>query len=308
MVNPFGEEADSVFAWKERYKQADYERNLLKQRVSEIKEEIEQIKKEYDDLANQNAKLNSELTRVTTELRQTMVSLRDKESEVEAFSKALNLPSNDKLAAENAQLKQMLKEYQASSTRGESEKETPSIGIMEAVVPVMMKFFDPENKRYDNAFMNLINAAILQGGTIEKIIGNLIKLNGSVSRDKLEQLVAVPSEFDVALDILKEEKIIKEVQNTVYLINLQQAPALSDSWENKEIPELFEMMKKVIRSEPPKVVVDSIMKFRDALQEKEIPMTMMFQIRKLSERIEKSDISREEAIEQVEEWETKVVN
>ena len=82
---------------------------------------------------------------------------------------------------------------------------------------------------------------------------------------------------------------------------------LQDSWDNLETEDLFAELKKIIEKDPMDDVVVAIGKFRDALQERNVPVTtMLFQIRKMMEGMQKRSMTRTEALKQVNEWLEKI--
>lgn len=311
MVNPFGNEPDSIFAWKERHKQSEYEKILLQQRVTQIHSELDSIKQLYNELRDTYQSVDDSLSQTKQELLAMHNVAKDRQKQISDFEKSVDLDSVDRLNRENAKMKDQLEEYQMRAARRTTEPASKATAnkasnLSGVITAVMLNNFDSENPRYKDAYVNLVEAAIRDGDILEKIIGILIKYGGNGPVKKIEELVR-DSEFKSGIEALMEEKIIKMVDETLYLSNSSDMIVLLDSWDNLDNNELFDQLKKIIEKDPMDDVVLAIGKFRDALQERNIPMsTMLFQIRKMMEGMEKRSLTRTEALKLVNEWHQKI--
>lgn len=308
MVNPFGTEPDSVFAWKERHKQVEYEKSLLQQRVNQIKAELDSIKQLYNELRDTYQTLEVSLSQTKQELLAMHQVAKERQRQITDYEKSIDAESVDRLKRENEKMKNQLEEHQMRAARGAAEptSQKTSSNLSGVITPVMLKEFDPENPRYKDAYVNLVEVAIREGDILEKIIGILVKYGGNGPIKKIEELVS-DSEFKVGIEVLTDEKIVKVVDNTIYLSNSSDMIVLQDSWDNLETDDLFAQLKKIIEKDPMDDVVIAIGKFRDALQERDVPVTtMLFQIRKMMEGMEKRSMTRTEALKQVNEWYEKI--
>lgn len=311
MVNPFGNEPDSIFAWKERHKQSEYEKNLLQQRVTQIHSELDSIKELYNELRDTYQSLEDSLSQSKQELLAMHTVAKDRQKQISVFEKSVDIDSVERLKRENAKMKDQLEEHQMRAARGSVEPSPQASSnkgsdISGVITAVMLNDFDPENPRYKNAYVNLVESAIKDGDILEKIIAILIKYGGNGPVKKIEELVS-DSEFLMGIEALMEKKIVKLVDNTLYLSNSADMIVLQNSWDNLDNNELFDQLKKIIEKDPMDDVVIAIGKFRDALQERNIPMsTMLFQIRKMMEGMEKRSMTRTEALKLVNEWHQKI--
>ncbi|MCE7735376.1 MAG: hypothetical protein GPJ54_10895 [Candidatus Heimdallarchaeota archaeon] len=314
MVNPFGNEPDSIFAWKERHKQSEYEKTLLQQRVTQIHSELESIKQLYNELRDTYQTLEDSLSQSKQELLAMHSVAKDRQNQITTFEKSVDIDSVERLKKENTKMKDQLEEYQMRAARGAADPSprataaTASQGgnYSGVITAVMLNDFDPENPRYKEAYVRLVEAAIREGDILEKIIGILIKYGGNGPMKKIEELVR-DSGFKIGIEALIDEKIIKLVDETLYLSNSSDMIVLQNSWDNLDTDELFDQLKKIIEKDPMDDVVIAIGKFRDALQERDIPMsTMLFQIRKLMEGMEKRSMTRTEALKLVNDWHQKI--
>lgn len=320
MVNPFGKDPDTVFAWKERHKQVEFEKSLLQQRVEQLNSEVESVKQLYNELRERYQTIEEDLSSNKRELLAMHNVAKERQNQLMDVERSMEASGIDRLKSENAKLKSQVEGYQASIARGSADDVTVSkptstggsiMGsgkLIDSLTPIMLHKFDPENQRYQNAFVNLVEAVIAEGGVLEKIIGVLVKYGGNGPRKKIEQMVN-NSGFNMALEALIEEKLVKIVDDSLYLTNSSDMAVLADTWNNMDLDELFTRLKQIIEKDPFDDVITAIGKFRDSLTESDLPITtMLFQIRKMSEGFEKRSMTRTEALKQVNEWYQKLTN
>ncbi|MHA2028644.1 MAG: hypothetical protein ACW99A_15880 [Candidatus Kariarchaeaceae archaeon] len=308
MVNPFGKEPDSVFAWKKRHEQSEYEKTLLQQRVAQLNSELDSIKELYNELRDRYQEVEDTISQTKQELLAMHNVAKERQNQISEYEKSLDSETVDRLRSENSKMKEQLEEYQMRTARGTPDPgpQTSSGNLSGILTPVMLRDFDPENPRYQNAYVNLVEAVIRGGDVLEKIVGTLIKYGGNGPIKKIKEVVRDTS-FDVGIDALIDEKVVKIVDDTIYLANSSDMMVLQDSWDNLDNDELFNQLRKVIEKDAMDDVVTAIGKFRDALQERNIPVTtMLFQIRKMMEGMEKRTMTRTEALKQVDEWYMKI--
>ena len=308
MVNPFGEESDSIFAWKERYKQQQTQTHILQTRVSELKIALDSLMEKYELQTNEMIQAKEEFSQNKQELLTYKNATQEKLDQINQLERQVDQSGVERIQRENIDLKNKLEQLQAEYVRGSAvASEKVSAKITSTLTPLMLREFDPENEMYGNAFKDLVEAVIAEGDSIEKIIGTLIKYGGRGPLDNVKSLIHLP-EFDVALDVLIEEGIVKRIDHEIMLVTTENSILTSARWDDMTVPDLFERMKDIVENEPDKVVIDSLAKFRDVLQDKNVPMTtMLFKIRKLIEGFQKRTINRSEAVEQIEEWRIKLV-
>jgi hypothetical protein len=308
MVNPFGNEPDTVFAWKKRHEQSEYEKSLLQQRVSQLKSELDSIKQLYNELRERYQEVEDVISQTRQELLAMQNVAKERQRQIVEYEKSTDAESIERLRNENTKMKSQIEEFQMRAARGGSDpvKQASSRKMDGVITPVMLRDFDPENPRYQSAYVNLVEAAIREGDILEKIIGTLIKYGGNGPIKKIKDVVR-DNAFDAGVETLVDEKIVKIVDDTVYLSNSSDMMVLQDSWDNLDNDELFNQLRKVIEKDAMDDVVIAIGKFRDALQERNIPVTtMLFQIRKMMEGMEKRTMTRTEALKQVDEWYMKI--
>lgn len=305
-VNPFGDEADSVFAWKQRFQQSEKEKTFLSQRVTELKTELNSLKDTYSTRTTELEISESELSTIKTELLSIKNISRERRQRVIELERKIETSGINHLRTENERLITELDELRSAKARGDFDE--ISTNLASSITPIMLREYDPINPRYEDAFIDLVEAVIREGDTIEKIIGMLIKYGGSAPKHKLRAVVNA-SEFTIALEVLSEENVLRVVDDTIFLINSEETEAMSgDNFSKLEMTELFDRLEEIIADSTVKKIVKSLNQFRDVLQDGDIPVTtMLFQIRKLSENIQKNTVTRKEALEQLHEWRAKML-
>ncbi|MFV2014224.1 MAG: hypothetical protein ACC656_02250 [Candidatus Heimdallarchaeota archaeon] len=275
---------------------------------------MDSIKQLYNELRDTYQTIEESLSHTKRELLAMHSVAQERQKQIQEFEKSTDVETFERYKKENAEMKTQLEEYQMRAARGITESSpnpnsgspTSSSKIGGVITPVMLNEFDPENPRYQDAHVNLVEAAIRDGDVLEKIIGILVKYGGNGPIKKVEGMVG-SSEFRIGVEVLMEEKIVKLVDDTLYLANSSDMIVLQNSWDNLETDDLFDQLKKIIAKDPMDDVVIAIGKFRDALQERNIPLTtMLFQIRKMMEGMEKRSMTRTEGLKQVNEWYQKI--
>ncbi|MCE7733977.1 MAG: hypothetical protein GPJ54_03805 [Candidatus Heimdallarchaeota archaeon] len=302
MVNPLGEESDSVFAWRERYKAKEFEVQTLQMRVGELKGLLDKSVEDYQ-LQNQDiVALRSELSKTKEELANITTTLSDKKGVLENLEQSLETESMATLKAENKRFREEMEDLQGQLARGGGGQIDTSSDLSTTLTPLMLKIFDPKSTQFDDAFNKFIKSIIQSGDVFQKIIATLIDKGGSSSIEKAKATVN-SDEFDNAIDYLIENEILKIVDFQLMIQTSDTLVSPDKNWDELEISEVFDLMKNIMEQESDANVVRSIDMFRDTLQEREnVPAKIFFEIRKMSEGIANKSLTRQEGIEQIDDW------
>lgn len=301
MVNPLGEESDSVFAWRERYKAKEFEVQTLQLRVGELKSLLDKSVEDYQLQSRDIEALRSELSKTKEELANMSTSLNDKRGVLENLEQSLETESMATLKAENKRFREEMEDLQAQLARGGGQMDT-SADLSTTLTPLMLKIFDPKSTQFDDAFNKFIKSIIQSGDVFQKIIATLIDKGGSSSIEHAKATVN-SDEFDSALDYLIENEILKIVDFQLMIQTSDTLVSQDKNWDEMEISEVFDLMKNIMDQESDTNVVRSIDMFRDTLQEREgVPAKIFFEIRKMSEGISNKSLTRQDAVEQIDDW------
>ncbi|MHA2170116.1 MAG: hypothetical protein ACXAB7_09515 [Candidatus Kariarchaeaceae archaeon] len=300
MVNPFGDESDSIFAWKERYKQQEFQIQTLQQRITELKEQYDQLNATYQHqkkTVEMMDEANSKQKQEFLELKNIAQERLDRISHLEQ-----NYESSvvDQLKVENARIQTELERLQGEVTRGGGPDISANLSTL--LTPIILHEFDQNNKRYQNSFANLVEAVITDGDAFQKVIGLLVKQGGTGTISNIQRQLDSP-ETSVAIEMLIEENILKHVEDRVSIVTSEDAVAPQQQWNELSLPEVFDLLKNIVANEPDDHVIVSLDSFRDTLQDREIPLAkIFFEIRKMAEGISKGTIARKDAVQQVDDW------
>lgn len=302
MVNPFGEdESESVFAWKERFKQQQFQSQTLQQRVAELKLQLDQLQQSFQNQTQQLELTQTELSQTKQELLLMSNVAKERITTINDLEKTINTSNIVKLREDNAKLTNQLENLQGQLARGNVEPEITA-GITTSLTPLMLRENDPDNPRYQNAFVNLVEIIIEEGDTFQKIIGLLIKHGGSGPINNIKGAINSP-EFSVAVEMLIEENILKKVDDQIMITTAGDFSAPKEKWAELELSEVFELLKTNMEKQSNDEIFKSLDKFRDTLQEREIPAAkIFFEIRKMSENINHGNLTRNDAIKQIDNW------
>jgi hypothetical protein len=211
MVNPLGEESDSIFAWRERYKAKEFEVQTLQLRVSELKNQVDQSVVEFQNQARELEAARSEITKNKEEYSRISAILSEKQDALDVLKTSLETDAMANLKLTNNNLQKELEELQSQLARAGSQTDFSS-EITATLTPLMMNVFDPNNSRFQDSFDKFVNSVIEHGDTFQKVIGTLIKLDGSSSLENVKAKIN-NEEFDTAVEILVENEICKIVDN-----------------------------------------------------------------------------------------------
>lgn len=295
---------DSVFAWKERFKQQEYQTQTLQSRVSELKNQIDQLTEQSQKQALENETYQLELSKTKQELLEHTKIAQERQDRLTELENSMETAAMSKLRRQNEELSRELDNLQGQMLRGAGEE--IAVRLATTLTPLMLREFDPQNSRYENAFVQLVEAVIDEGDTFQKIIGTLIKYGGSGPISQLENAINNP-EFPVALEMLVEEKILKVVEDHIMIASSGELVVPKEKWAEMELSDVFDMLKKIMENEADSEVLKSLDLFRDTLQERELPAAkIFFEIRKMSEGIKKKTISRKETFKQIDSWWTRL--
>ncbi|MHA2252987.1 MAG: hypothetical protein ACXAD7_21670 [Candidatus Kariarchaeaceae archaeon] len=300
MVNPFGE-SDTAFAWKERFKQQEFQTQTLQKRVSELKFEFDQLTEMYNQQMQVYEATKEELSKTRQELLAMARVAADRKESLDELERTLETTAVTRLKDENEKLRMTIDNLQSELTRSGGAPEV-SAGLSTSLTPLMLREFDPENARYTSAFMDLVESVIKEGDTFQKIIGILIKHGGRGPKDKLGEVIG-HNELSLALEMLEEEKILKVIDNSIMLTTSEDTGTKRLNWDELTLEDVFAEMKGIFENQTEDQVIKGLDSFRDTLQEREIPVAkIFFEIRKLSEAFSKGRITRKEALKQIDDW------
>ncbi|MFV2015842.1 MAG: hypothetical protein ACC656_10460, partial [Candidatus Heimdallarchaeota archaeon] len=204
------------------------------------------------------------------------------------------------LKVENTKFREEIEDLQAQLARSGDQMDVSS-DLSSSLTPLMLKIFDPNSTRFDDAFDKFINSIIQSGDVFQKIIATLIIKGGSSTIENVKATVN-SEEFDDALDYLVENEIIKIVDFQLIIQTSDTLVSADKNWDELQISEVFDLMKNIMEIESDTNVIQSIDKFRDTLQEREVAGKIFFEIRKMSEAISNKSMTRQEAMEQIDDW------
>jgi len=296
MVNPFGEKTSgSKYEWMAKYESEKNRADVLQSRIGEFQQLVQQ----YEDALNQLLKAKEDLETDNGYLR-NMINERDEKLEqLQGNATAKSTPSTS--AATTAQPVDKSSVAQSSLTDG-----IPKI-LGDTIIPMMCHFFNQDDDRFENGYRDFVEAVIRLGDTDLKIIGLLIKHGGSGPLERLRESVGT-SDFDYSLDQLTRMNLVKKVGNNVTLGLVSEEMVVEESkWRTAPISELLDILKKQSESLSDLELVQSIEKFRDSIQNREIPATtIFFSIRKTIEALERGKMDRKEFQQMLEEWRSKL--
>lgn len=305
-VNPFGEESDSVHAWKERFKQQQFQTQTLSQTLSQTRSQLEQLQHKYEEISSQFKQRDQELSETKSELLAVKEIAQEREKKLKRLEDSIQSSKINELTERNQRLSQQIEELQAAKVRGGNDMVTGlDQEISNAMIPYLLHKFDPENSKYQDAYVNLVEVLIERGDILTKIIAILIKYGGSGPFDRIKQMVNDP-EFDTAIEIMEEGKILTRLNNQLVISTTKDDITNENNWQKLETPELFTELIKIAEHESPDVIAQALEIFRDTLQEREVPLTtIFFEVRKLIERIQRGKIERKDILEQTKLWKDK---
>ncbi len=300
MVNPFGDESDSIFAWKERSKQQEFQIQTLQQRISELKEQYDQLNATYVHQKKTAEMMDEAISKQKQEFIEMKNIAQERQDRISHLEDNYESAVVDRLKVENERLQKELEAVQGEITRGGAPDISASLSTL--LTPIILHEFDPNNKRYQNAFSNLVEAVITDGDAFQKVIGLLVKQGGTGTISNIQRQLDSP-ETPVAIEMLIEENILKQIEDRVSIVTSEDAVAPQQKWNELALPEVFDLLKNIIDSEPDDHVIISLDSFRDTLQDREIPLAkIFFEIRKMTEAISKGTIARKDAAVQVDDW------
>ncbi len=305
MANPFGDESDTVFAWRERYKQKELEIQTLQMRVSELKNQLDQSIMENQTSKQELESARSEIIKQKEEYSRISSIINEKQDALDVLQTSLETDSMANLKSTNKNLQIQIEELQSQLARGGGGQTDFSSDLSATLTPLMMQVYDPNSSRFQDSFDKFVSSVSEHGDIFQKIIGTLIKYNGSSSIDIVKAKIN-NEEFEAAVEILVENEILKTVDDQLMVVTSETSVSADKNWDELEISEVFDLMKNIIEVESDSNVIRSIEKFRDTLQEREVPAKIFFEIRKMSEGISGNSMTRQEALEQVEDWRRRV--
>lgn len=313
-INPFGDESNSVHAWRERYKQIETQANSLRQTLTEAIMALEQKTDEYNALFEEHESTRATLSENNQELKVFRELTKERSKQIEDLEKKFDANTLAKLQIENEELKNKVEDLIGEISRGgvsqTDTSTTPNHNRLNNVlIPVILNNFDPENERYKNAFHSLVEAAIEDGNVMTKIIAILFKYGGSGPINKIKDLVPEKKNLDDAIDILVEEKLITRIDNELSIFMKASDISSIDNWDNLSLEEIIEQLILVIEKGELELVGDTLTNFRDILTDRGTSATtIFFEIRKLNEGLTKQTITRKEGVEQINAWKSKILN
>jgi len=296
MVNPFGEKTSgSKYEWMAKYESEKNRADVLQSRIGEFKQLIQQ----YEDALNQLLKAKEDLETDNGYLRK-MINERDEKLEQLQGSAGTRSTSSTSAPTTSQPVSQ------SSVAQSSHIDGIPKI-LGDTIIPMMCHFFNQADDRFENGYRDFVEAVIHIGDTDMKIIGLLIKHGGSGPLEKLRVSVGT-SDFDYSLDQLTRMNLIKKVGNNITLGLVSEEMAVEESkWRTAPISELLDILKKQSESLSDPELVQSIEKFRDSIQNREIPATtIFFSIRKTIEALQRGQMDRKEFQQVLEEWRSKL--
>ena len=315
-VNPFGDSSDSVHAWREKYRQMEFEANSLRQALTEVRTQFNEISENSSQLKEINETLNNQVSELKQELLAVKQISRERAEKIDALDRQLDVNQIEKLLEENSILKSKIDDLSMQYARGGGEAKSVdnransssgSERIFNALIPVILNEYDPENKQYKDGFKNMVEVAITDGDILTQIIAILFKYGGNGPVNRIKDMVSDKSAFDTALELLLEQKILTKSHNEIYLYSQSEDLSIASNWNTLTSDELVDLLAKVISKGSNDAVETAIDNFRDELTERGTSTaTLFFQIRKLKEGITKGEISRPEALKTLEEWRSKI--
>lgn len=305
MSNPFGDESDTVFAWRERYKQKEFEIQTLQMRVSELKNQLDQSILDNQTSKQELESARSEIIKQKEEYSRISSIINEKQDALDVLQTSLETDAMANLRSTNKNLQIQVEELQSQLARGGGGQTDFSSDLSATLTPLMMQVYDPNSSRFQDSFDKFVSSVSEHGDIFQKIIGTLIKYNGSSSIDIVKAKIN-NEEFEAAVEILVENEILKTVDDQLMVVTSETSVSADKNWDELEISEVFDLMKNIIEVESDSNVIRSIEKFRDTLQEREVPAKIFFEIRKMSEGLSSNSMSRSEALEQIEDWQRRV--
>ncbi len=308
-LNPFGETSDSVHAWRERFRQMEIQKNAAVATLAETKFSLEQLTEQYNELVEQYNQLSTELSDTKQELLSFRDIAKERAEKIKEFETKLNLDAMSKLQLENKELNDKIEDLLMEIARGGTTVETiktDNSKLYNALIPLILNNYDPENTKYMDSFKNMIEVAINEGDVLLQIVAILFKYGGSGPMDRVRDLVTDKSMFNTAVDILTEEQIINKIDDEISIYIKGEDMTEVSSWSGLSGDEIVDQMKSIMKNAKIEDVNAAIENFKETLQDRGVGGTIFFQIRKLSEGINKRQITRKEAIKTIEEWRTKI--
>jgi uncharacterized protein YukE len=249
--------------------------------------------------------VRNELQSTKNELARISSILNDKQGALDNLQQSLETDSMGSLKSENQKYRQEIEELQAQLARGGGAQTDDSSDLSKTLTPLLIKIFDPNTSQFENAYDNFVSAVSRNGDVFQKIIATLIKKGGGAPIENVKAAVS-SDEFDSALDYLIENEILKIVDHKLMIVTSDTVVSSDTNWDSMNVGEVFDTMRNVMEVESDQNVVRSIEKFRDTLQEREVPAKIFFEIRKMSEGIAAKSISRQDAVEQIDDWRRRV--
>ncbi len=312
MVNPFGEQSDSLIAWKERYKQLEFQLNTIKQILSETNIKLQKTTEERDYYIQEMQKLSEELSSVKRELLIFKNLAKEREDKLNRLESSTNASKLIQMQNEIDKLKEENEELHATINRGTTLQETENNDfdeLMDTLLPLLLHIYDPDNEKYSDAYKNMVELSINKGNILLQVIAILIKHGGYGPIDRVKNMVHPRNQFDVAVDILKDENIVSVIDDVIKIKTLADDVSNVNNWEDMTVEEVFDNIEQIIRNESTENVTLAMDTFRDTLQDLNVPLsTMLFEIRKVKEGISKNTMTRKEAIEKVKKWRSKLLD
>lgn len=307
-INPFGEESDSIHAWKERYKQLQFQAQTSQQQLGQVKAQLQDLQFKFEEINRQLSDREQELSQSKQELVEFKNMVKEREKQLQKMQSSQEESRVRRLENENLKLKEQLEHIQSSLIRTNTKETNNEAKVEDSfdsmLIPIMLRELDPLNAEYVNAFVDLVENVIRKGTTKAKIIAILIKYGGSGPMKKIEELVA-SSDFPFFLSNLEHEGKIIRLDDE---IRLKSSSKLDKQTHQNDLMKvdtegLFNFVLQSVQSDSDTEIIGNLETLRDVLQEREIPMTtIFFEIRKLVERIDRKKIARKEIYEQIESW------
>lgn len=313
-INPFGEQSDSIHAWKERYRQMEIQKNAAAQTLAETKHNLDLLTQNYNSLEVQYNNLSTELSEIRQELLSYRNIAKDRADKIQELESKLNVDALSKYKSENEELKVRVEELQMEIARGgistdavSHTQDAPDASrLYNALIPLILHMYDNENPEHADSFKNLIEVCIDEGDVLTQIIAILYKYGGTGPIDRVREMVKDKTMFSTAVDILVEEHIINNFDNELSIYVKGEDMSDISNWKSLGKEELINQLKSIMKTGQIDEVNVAIDNFRDIITERGVGGTMMFQIRKLKEGINKRLITRKEAINTLEEWKQRI--
>ena len=311
-LNPFGEESDSLQSWKERYKQQQFQVQTLTGQLSELRSKFHELQLINNETSSELEQRELELTEAKSEIRATIEILKDRENKIRELNTILERNQLEDIKTQNKALQEELENLRGKINRGDINIDQTSMStglddLSTALVPMLLREYDPSSYDSQNIFINLVESIILHGNTESKIIAILIKYGGNGPLRTIRTMVDSIN-FEEELNRLIEKQVITRMEDQIF-INQSFSVLKSDNWENLTTIELFDKMIELTNSNNITELIPLVKNFRDCLQKLDMPITtIFFELRKIIERLEKNELDNIQLRYQIESWKKKYIS